>query len=94
MNKRWWYIPLILICCLPIAVELFVKPISAEEMQSERTKHVTEWVNQHIVTSITYIQDHRTNLCFAKYLAGHDEYTVGSVTLVPCESVKGMLLNP
>ncbi len=51
-------------------------------------------VNNEIVRYITYIQDHRTNLCFAKYEEGFMEYKVAGIATVPCEQVKAMLLNP
>ncbi len=53
-----------------------------------------DYANMDIVDNISYIQDHRVNLCYAKYLAVNSRYSYGGITLVPCENVKPLLVNP
>ncbi len=43
---------------------------------------------------IIYVQDKRTNLCFAMMAEIGGGYDVRSMTCVPCEPVKKFLVNP
>ena len=46
-----------------------------------------------VETTLVYFQDHRTGLCFAAIVKTHcfSKPEIGSMVLVPCESVKTVL---
>lgn len=45
--------------------------------------------------NITYTKDHRVNLCFGMVNSmTNGTYQVTSITCVPCDSVKHLLINP
>jgi hypothetical protein len=66
------------------------------EKSAVATLTAADWANRDIVTNVIYIQDHRNNLCFAKYYSSPFDAraAVGGIATVPCEQVKAMLVNP
>jgi len=62
--------------------------LSHGSVQADPTR--SDYVNMDIVYNITYIQDHRTGICFAKYVSAdyHPDWLYGGVSTVPCDQVR------